>query len=714
MTTFPRPRWAPALALGLVAALPVLAGANPPPPSANVPWYPVPLLGGPLAAIATANGATGQQLLVAGGEEVFTSRRAEAWRAATPRVGRVGNLIAVESGVIFATNADSGTGFRSNDAGKAWNEVRLRGSEPVRFLAASPRFKDDGLVYGITRNDWRLYRNDKGTVNWIEVVYTTGVPHQTGGVAISPLIGLDETIFSGTDQGVYKSTDKGQTWSLMGTPASGAPAFGAGGGTPDRQGLVLPWEYGDDPSRPGDPVLRTVFAYNAEGVFRSDDDGATWRRLALDGVEVRGLAVSNGFPTDPVLMAAVSGSGGQVAAVSSDAGASWRFITGPDGVAGTGVAMALDFAAVIPAPDPRRRFFYYLPLALKNGLIPPPGPPAPPWPGSREAYLATDGDGAWKTTDAGATWTREWAGLANVQPLAVAFLPGGGDANALVGTRAAGLYRSLDGGRSYRPQAATGLPRGNGQDLRDLTVSPGFDTDHTVFLAATSGLWTSTDGGRAWRRLANAPAPASAVMLSPSFGTDHTLTVDGTISRDGGASFQPLNGPEGPVAFSPSYATDHTLWGGGHMLRRSTDDGMTWTNFNNIAILRDRPVYAVATAQVIVGEFRIFVGTDRGLMQSFDNGQTWSSPNVTTRPIRDIAVQVTQQPQGALVAAASDDGVFWSDTRGVQWNKMPVSAKPSGAVSSASDASTLLASTPLRVSRYGLGSARVWLPAAYR
>jgi photosystem II stability/assembly factor-like uncharacterized protein len=402
-----------------------------------------------------------------------------------------------------------------------------------------------------------------------------------------------------------------------------------------------------------------------------------------------------------------------VAAVSEDGGASWRMVAGPDGVAGTAVVMALDFAKVVKDVDPRIRFLY-LPVALKRGPWPePPAPPQPPTVGAREAVLATDGDGVWRTRDGGRTWSRQWAGLANVQPTAPAFLPGfGGDAEVLVGTRAAGLHRSLDGGRSYQ-FLPTGLPRGVDQDIAGLALSPAFAQDRTAFLAATSGVWVSRDGGFSWHHTAG-PAPAQSVAVSPAFAQDRTLVANARISKDGGDTWADLPTVTGPVTFSPTYGSDKTLWSGGNRLYKSVDGGQTWQDFQNVTLLKDRPVYAVATLQVVAGEYRVFVGTDRGLLQSFDNGATWRDSGVAFRPVWSIVARAVQQPQGGLVVAGGDEGVFWSDSRGVTWTKEPVSPKPADAVDTAVDASTLLAATPLKVMRYGYGSARISLPVSHR
>ncbi len=703
-------------AAALVIALGALhvTYAMPPDPEAKAPWRPVPLQGGPVFAMDLTTSKSGQPLLVAGGEEVFTASRADVWRSVAPKVGRVSSLVTAVGGNFFASAATTGIGYRTNNYGRSWSEARLRGTEPSRFLAASPNFAVDGVAFGITTSDWRLYRTDKGTTNWSEVVFTPGVSYQTGAVALSPVVRADETLLAGTDRGIVKSTDKGQTWELISTLANGAPVFGRNGGPPEVQGLVLPDDYGDDPDRSGDADVRTVFAHNKDGVFRSDDDGATWRRLPLAAEAVYGLAVSNGFPADPVLMAAVGGAG-HVVAVSEDGGNTWHQQSGPDGVTGRAVVMESDFAVVARIIDPRTRFLY-LPIALKAGLLNPGPilPPPPPSKGSRAAYLATDGDGVWRTRDAGRSWYRASAGLANVQPSSMAFLPGGGgNGKVLVGTRAAGLYRSLDGGRTYHEQP-TSLPRGVGQEILALAVSPAFAADRTVYLGGTGGLWLSRDGGLGWQQL---PALSAArwMALSPAFATDRTLIVDGQISTDGGTTFAPLAGSvEGPVAFSPDYATDRTLWAGGQRLRRSDDGGQTWTDFESQSLLRGRPVFAVGVIRVNLAEpARVFVGTDRGLVASHDNGVQWTRTNFSSQSIWSIAAQVTQAPQGAVVVAAGDGGLFWSTNRGIDWFKEPASPKPSTYAAAASDASAILGATPLRVSRYGHGNYRLDMPAAY-
>ena len=48
-----------------------------------------------------------------------------------------------------------------------------------------------------------------------------------------------------------------------------------------------------------------MFAFNKEGIYRSDDRGSSWRKLPFAGARTRDLALSNAWPYDPVLVAAV-------------------------------------------------------------------------------------------------------------------------------------------------------------------------------------------------------------------------------------------------------------------------------------------------------------------------------------------------------------------------------------------------------------------------
>lgn len=735
------------IAAGLVAAAAGLtgpsAGAQPPRTATPTPtrtptptppptWPVVGMAGGPIygldvyAVRAGRNPVNARQQVVAAGNTVWTGGQGIEW---SPRsgTGPVDNVRAATDGVIFADNT-AGRAWRSTTYGDTWITVRVRDDAPAHFLAVSPFFGRDSVALAVTTDDWRPYRFDKSSTAWVEVVIKPGERHAVGAAGFSPLFEADETVLLGTDKGIFRSTNGGQTWALFADAADGAPTFGPAAGPIERQGIVFPDDYGDDAAVRWDLVDHTVFAFNTSGAYRSDDDGATWRRLPLNAEAVYDLAVSNAWPADPVLVAAIR-QPGAVAAVSDDGGATWRMVAGPAGVSGTGAAVARDFGAPgyrVP-PIPGFDHVLRMPILAKNALDRTPA--APGYRGSREAYIATDADGVWRSQDGGATWDRETsrATLRNIQPTSLVALPGGAP-EALAGTEAAGLYRSTDGGRSWA-WLDTELPRGHGQDIHRLVVSPAYAADRTVFAATTSGVWAGREGGRRWTKLAG-PAPARALAVSPAFARDRTLVADGQISTDGGATWQPLPVvgafPWHAAVFSARFETDRTLWVSRvpqpdetleFTLYRSQDAGQTWQRVD-VPSIRARQFFDLSTLSVGADPLKLIAASDSGLYVTQDYGATWTRPNGTPgrRSVALASLTLSEPHTIGVVAVAADDGLYWSVNRGVSWSRTPQRIAGVRAIAWAPDGMALFGVVPMGVtvsdiSLTGLAAAEPGAPA---
>ena len=692
-------------------------------------WGTVRLTGGPAHDIAVSPVVRKAlpydeltQIVFAAGTEVLTLERGADW-APRPGTGPMDNVAAGPAGTAFAAAAD-GLAYRTRDAGKTWSRVTVRQGQAVRFLAVSPDYAFDRSAYALTTSDWKLYQTSNDGATWQEVKVEVDTEYENAAVAYSPLHHFDETAFVATSLGVYKWSRDVRRWTLMSKLGGDTPAFGSAGGPAASQGLVLPFEYGDDPDRRHDPDLRVVFAYNAGGVYRSDDDGATWSTLALPAEvqQVNGLAVSNGWPRDPVLAVAVRAPGA-VGYVSADNGRSWRAVLGRDGLVGTAVAMAVDFSPV-PHPDRNWRGTVYLPGLYRRAAIDTRPTVVPPYMGSRELFLATDGDGVYRSTDAGLTWEPVPPSFTNVQVTALAFLPAAGGAQVLAGTATSGVYRSTDGGRSWR-FTDSGLPRGAGQDVRALRVSPDFQRDRTVFLAAASGVWVSRDGGATWSRSPGPERPRT-LAVSPAYATDRTVLCDGYLSADGGATWQLLPGadahPWSAAAFSPDYATDRGIWWGTddvsleqrYGLRRWRETAGAWEPIERNEVMREAVVALSAIRVDLAEPPRIFAGLHRGLQQSFDDGVTWQRAGPQVGPTRDVHAHVVTRPYaGGIILAAAAEGALWSTSRGAAWTRDPRSPRDARSAAVSPDGRTFVVALPASVAAYDLPEGQLDLAAPW-
>ena len=156
-----------------------------------------------------------------------------------------------------------------------------------------------------------LYRLSPGSNQWEEL--TNGLPADpiVPGVAIHP--SNPEVVYAGTQNGPYRSTDRGAHWERLDYPASGAPV----------------WSF---MFRPGDPSV--MYCGTAPGeIYRSVNGGDSWEKLnASMGSNECAMA----FPTRVIALAADPSHPDEIYAAlevagvirSSDGGDTWEEITG--------------------------------------------------------------------------------------------------------------------------------------------------------------------------------------------------------------------------------------------------------------------------------------------------------------------------------------------------------------------------------------------------
>ncbi|HEY5546478.1 MAG TPA: sialidase family protein, partial [Gemmatimonadaceae bacterium] len=183
-------------------------------------------------------------------------------------------------------------------------------------------------------------------------------------------------------------------------------------------------------------------------------------------------------------------------------------------------------------------------------------------------YVATATGGLWKTTNNGTTWEAQFTDQEVVSIGDVAIAPDdanvvwvgtGENNNRQSGSWGNGIYKSADGGRSWKHMGLT-----ESRHIGRIIVDP---VDHDViYVAALGDLWgpnrergvyKSTDGGVTW---------SAALQIDENTGSTE-LVMDPSNNK---------------VLYAATYQRRRTPWGfngggTGSAIWKSSDAGRTWT-----------------------------------------------------------------------------------------------------------------------------------------
>jgi photosystem II stability/assembly factor-like uncharacterized protein len=171
--------------------------------------------------------------------------------------------------------------YKSADAGATWKNVGLNETRFINSVLVDPRDPNVVLVGangafppGEARG---VYKSTDGGNSWTKVLYKddrTGFadmcfdpadPRVVYAAQWTSRLPPGEKAPEGPDSVIYKSTDQGETWKPVGE--NGLPAEKRG-----RLGVAVAAGNGG----------KRVFAIMNQGLFRSDDAGATWQRITTD------------------------------------------------------------------------------------------------------------------------------------------------------------------------------------------------------------------------------------------------------------------------------------------------------------------------------------------------------------------------------------------------------------------------------------------------
>lgn len=241
-------------------------------------------LGGPLAGTvaALAIAQDRDETLVFAGTQVGLFRstgvsggQVQGWqRLPQAPIGLVSLAASPTFGEDRTLVAGTNTGFFiSRDAGDTWQGApsTFAGAVPVA-LAFSPNYPRDGRLLAGTLEDGVFASDDRGA-NWQRKSFGLLDP-TVYAVAFSPQFGHDETAFAGTDSTVYHTYNGARAWKATGFPEDAAPALS----------LAV------SPNFASDETL--FAGTESQGLFRSTDRGQTWAKLDLPAACINALTLT--------------------------------------------------------------------------------------------------------------------------------------------------------------------------------------------------------------------------------------------------------------------------------------------------------------------------------------------------------------------------------------------------------------------------------------
>lgn len=374
------------------------------------------------------------------------------------------------------------------------------------------------------------------------------------------------TLYVATGTGIYKSTDRADTWSAL---SIGPP--------------TTCWWIAVSDSAPS-----TLVAATDRGVLRSTNGGTTWTAPRLSDAKV--VAVD---PRNPAKVLAAAGA--------------HLFRSTDDGVNYTPAEAGMTSQpATVIAVDPRNRSTVYaagpggLFQSTDRGLTWSVRGPISPAPSSISALAVDALDPLVLYSISRGVLSRSVNGGESWQ----LFATGWADAVA-ADPRASGTLYAILGGTLYRKSAdsawtarRTGIPTDFGPSF--VVVDP--QDSATLYLGSTEGLFKSTNAGESWTALEYPRYYNTGLAIDP-FDPQHLfLSASPRVreSRDGGMTWSDLTPlpRESTIVFDPSIPGRIYARSGSRVsasvLSQSNDGGRTWTTFPNPDGTVDATLLAIA------------------------------------------------------------------------------------------------------------------------
>ncbi|MBI5851795.1 MAG: hypothetical protein HZB39_12330 [Planctomycetes bacterium] len=298
----------------------------------------------------------------------------------------------------------------------------------------------------------------------------------------------------------------------------------------------------------------------------------------------------------------------------------------------------------------------------------------------KTVWAATFGAGVFRSVDGGKTFEPCVTGLSDLSVNQVRVVRGETALELFACTKDEGVFHSTDSGASWTLTPLRVQKTNQTENhYTSLALSPTWPADKTVLCGTFEGLNISRDGGATWRESnVNPPRIGRIIRASPTYATDHHLFACGygmhlLVSPDGGDSWDlrftgVRAGSVYSVGVSPDYASQPILMLGVFRgIRRSVDGGLNWTKLE-FGKYPDEPkdgytMRAITFAPGFPADRRVFSVANSGLfMKSDDLGETWRSTKVVTPWATNINLSPKFSEDHTLFVSGS--GIYVSEDAG--------------------------------------------------
>ena len=477
-------------------------------------------------------------------------------------------------------------------------------------------------------------------------------------ILINDLAVSGTNLFAGTGDGIFLSKDDGTNWTpantglppdiaVLSMVINGSNLFA---GT-DGHGIFLSTNNGTSWVAMNSGLLTngsfisildlavigsTVFVTDGMWVFRSSDNGANWSQLGqwFGTISRLGVCGTNLF---------VGGNTGVHR--STDNGLTWSEANSGLVSNGFGLSSVSDFAVsgnhLFVADNGWNGGVF---LSTDNGIN---------WVpvikslgniyvnslivSSSALFAGTEGGGVFVSTNNGTNWSSASIGLPKlyVNTLAVSVDETFNQDIIAAGSEYGGVFVSYDNGTNWTSAI---------QGLTNPVVNALTFNGTNLFTGTGGGVFLSTDGGSSW-------SPLNSGLGLPSFGNDvYALAVSGT-SLFAGLQFQPIF--------------------------RSTDYGNIWSPISDRLIERRVKALAVDTVSSWpVMNLYAALGGDKygyscgGVIRFSDGDTEWTDCGLNDTCMRSLAVVSSEVGNTKLYVGTHGYGIFLSTNKGVSWNSV--------------------------------------------